>query len=30
MLTAAAYMDKGNPDNLRAMMAAAEEYGVYK
>ncbi len=30
ILTAAAYMDKGNPDNLRAMMAAAEEYGVYK
>ena len=29
MLTAAAYMDKGNPDNLRAMMAAAREYGVY-
>jgi hypothetical protein len=29
ILTAAAYMDKGNPDNLRAMMAAAEEYGVY-
>jgi hypothetical protein len=23
-------MDKGNPDNLRAMMAAAKEYGVYK
>jgi uroporphyrinogen-III decarboxylase len=30
MLTAAAYMDKGNPENLRAMMAAAEEYGVYR
>jgi uroporphyrinogen-III decarboxylase len=29
ILTAAAFMDKGNPDNLRAMMAAAEEYGVY-
>jgi len=29
MLTAAAYMDICNPDNLRAMMAAAKEYGVY-
>ena len=29
MLTAAAYMDIGNPDNLRAMMEAAKEYGVY-
>ncbi len=29
ILTAAAYMDKGNPDNLRAMMDAAKEYGVY-
>jgi uroporphyrinogen-III decarboxylase len=29
ILTAAAYMDKGNPDNLRAMMAVAKEYGKY-
>ena len=29
ILTAAAYMDKCNPDNLRAMMDAAREYGVY-
>jgi uroporphyrinogen-III decarboxylase len=29
ILTAGAYMDIGNPDNLRAMMAAAKEYGVY-
>jgi len=29
ILTAGAYMDKGNPDNLRAMMAAAKEYGTY-
>jgi uroporphyrinogen-III decarboxylase len=30
ILTGAASMDKGNPDNLRAMMEAAKEYGVYK
>ena len=30
ILTAGAYMDIGNPDNLHAMMAAAKEYGVYK
>jgi uroporphyrinogen-III decarboxylase len=30
ILTGGASIDKGNPDNLRAMMAAAEEYGVYK
>jgi uroporphyrinogen-III decarboxylase len=30
ILTAGAYMDIGNPDNLRAMMAAAKEYGIYK
>jgi hypothetical protein len=30
ILTAGAYMDIGNPDNLRAMMAAAKEYGVYQ
>ena len=29
ILTAAVHMDKGNPDNLRAMMEAAREYGVY-
>jgi uroporphyrinogen-III decarboxylase len=29
ILTAGAYMDIGNPDNLRAMMAAAKEYGKY-
>ena len=29
ILTAGAFMDIGNPDNLRAMMAAAREYGVY-
>jgi uroporphyrinogen-III decarboxylase len=29
ILTAGAYMDIGNPDNLRAMMEAAKEYGVY-
>jgi hypothetical protein len=29
ILSAAVHMDKGNPDNLRAMMAAAREYGVY-
>ena len=30
ILTGGSSMNKGNPDNLRAMMAAAEEYGVYK
>ena len=30
ILTAAVHMDKGNPDNLRAMMEAAKKYGVYK
>jgi hypothetical protein len=30
ILTAAASMNEGNPDNLRAMMEAAKEYGVYK
>ena len=30
ILTAGAYMDRGNPDNLRAMMEAAKEYGIYK
>lgn len=30
ILTGAASMDKGDPDNLRAMMEAAKEYGVYK
>jgi len=29
ILTGAASMDKGDPDNLRAMMDAAKEYGVY-
>jgi uroporphyrinogen-III decarboxylase len=29
ILTAAVHMDRGNPDNLRAMMEAAKEYGVY-
>jgi hypothetical protein len=29
ILTAGAWMDIGNPENLRAMMAAAREYGVY-
>jgi len=29
ILTAGAYMDIGNPDNIRAMMAAAKEYGRY-
>jgi hypothetical protein len=29
ILTAGAYMDIGNPDNLRAMMAAAKEFGKY-
>ena len=30
ILSAAVHMDKGNPDNLRAMMAAAKGYGIYK
>ena len=30
ILTGGASIDKGNPDNLHAMMAAAREYGVYK
>jgi uroporphyrinogen-III decarboxylase len=30
ILTGAAGMNEGNPDNLRAMMEAAREYGVYK
>jgi hypothetical protein len=30
ILTGGASIDKGNPDNLRAMTEAAEEYGVYK
>jgi uroporphyrinogen-III decarboxylase len=30
ILTGAAGMNEGNPDNLRAMMAAVREYGVYK
>jgi hypothetical protein len=30
ILAGGANIDKGNPDNLRAMMAAAKEYGVYK
>lgn len=29
IMTAGAWMDIGNPDNLRAMMEAAKEYGVY-
>jgi uroporphyrinogen-III decarboxylase len=29
ILAGAVHMDKGNPDNLRAMMAAANEFGVY-
>jgi len=30
ILSGAAGMNEGNPDNLRAMMEAAKEYGVYK
>jgi len=30
ILTGAAGMNEGNPDNLRAMMEAAKEYGIYK
>jgi uroporphyrinogen-III decarboxylase len=29
ILTASAFIDEGNPENLRAMMAAAEEFGAY-
>ncbi len=29
ILTAGIHMDEGNPENLRAIMAAAREYGVY-
>jgi hypothetical protein len=25
-----AQVDEGNPDNLRAMMDAAKEYGIYR
>ena len=30
ILTASASMNRGNPENLRAMMEAAQEYGVYQ
>jgi hypothetical protein len=30
ILGASAHVEKGNPDNLRAMMSAAKEFGVYK
>jgi uroporphyrinogen-III decarboxylase len=30
ILTAGAFIDAGNPDNLRAVVQAAKEYGVYK
>jgi uroporphyrinogen-III decarboxylase len=30
ILTGGATMDRGNPDNLRAVMEAAKEFGVYK
>jgi len=30
ILTGGATMDRGNPDNLRAVMEAAKEYGMYK
>lgn len=30
ILTGGASIDKGNPDNLRAMIEAVEEYGIYK
>ena len=30
ILTGGAHVDQGNPDNLRAMMEAAKEYGRYK
>jgi len=29
ILTSGASIDKGNPDNLKAMIEAVEEYGVY-
>jgi uroporphyrinogen-III decarboxylase len=30
ILTGGAHVDQGNPDNLRAMMEAAKEYGTYR
>ncbi len=30
ILSGAVHLDKGNPENLRAMMEAAKEYGVYQ
>jgi hypothetical protein len=30
IVAASAAMDEGNADSLRAMMGAAEEYGVYR
>jgi uroporphyrinogen-III decarboxylase len=30
VLSGGANIDKGNPDNLRAMMEAVKEYGLYK
>jgi len=30
ILTGSAAMDRGNPDNLRVVMDAAKEYGVYR
>ena len=30
ILSGAVHLDEGNPENLRAMMEAAEEYGYYK
>ena len=30
VLAGGANVDEGNPENIRAMMAAAKEYGVYK
>jgi uroporphyrinogen-III decarboxylase len=30
VLAGGANVDKGNPENMRAMMAAVKEYGVYK
>jgi hypothetical protein len=29
ILTASAFMDFGNPENLRTLMKAAKQYGVY-
>jgi len=29
ILTAGAFIDEGKPDNIRAVMEAAKEYGVY-